>query len=581
MHFPDYDGETRPTIPVRATRELQRIVALPRRPGPLTSAEVGAWSSALAKRPGLSLRPVQAQALYEAHHLNGLFGPIAVGEGKTLITACVPRVMHSARPVLVTLANLVEKTRHEFARYSQDWHIHPGIQIRSYELLGRPGGERTLANLAPDLLIFDEAHRLKNRSAAVVRRVSRYLQENPSTKVVALSGTIAKSGIRDFAHVLVWCLKAGAPIPIPKGEAMEWAEALDDFVGVRRPVGALERLTPNGSSSVADVRRAYQERLTSSWGVVASPPQKLGASLRVAELAHTPGPRAQDAFALLRSEGRAPDGYAFTEAVEMWACARQLALGFCYVFDPRPPDWWLEARYAWAKFVREVLAHSRTYDSEATVRYAVESGAFPGAAPGLLAQWMHARASFKPHQKTMWLDDSALTLAQDWIKKNPGAMVWTEHRAYAEELSRRTGLAYFGREGKDAKGRYIDTIPAESCIASIRANSAGRNLQDRWDRGLVVSPPSNSKDWQQLIGRLHRTGHRSDEVAFDVLIGCAEHEYAIRRSFAGAAMQRDLVGDLHKLLIADYIRASRDDHTLPSMQSQNTNLDDIDGEQDE
>ena len=537
---------------VSATPEFLRVLNLPRKAGAVDVRAVTEWAKA---SPGAhTLFPIQAEALTEVVKERGLFGPIAVGNGKTLITALAPMALDAKRPLLVTRASLVEKTQREFTAYARLWRIHPGIQIRSYESLGRVNGANTLDLIQPDCLLFDECHRLKNGKAAVTRRVARYLKERPETVVVALSGTIATRGIRDFAHVLVWCLDSRAPVPIPRGEAEEWSDALDDYVtpGARREVGALAYLASPPATTLDETRAAFFQRMATSPGVVASTPGSLGCSLEIHEHRLDHGPEVQAAFNRLRTLGEALDGWAFAEAVEIWAHARQLALGFGYYADPRPSDQWLDARRLWAGHVRKILEHSRTLDTEKQVRDAVIKGTLPGLEAW--QGWAKAFAEFRLKQKVRWLSDKALVYCADWAHTHKG-IVWTEHRAFAEALSKLAEIPYYGQQGEDTNGLSIENAVAGPCVASIGANSTGRNLQDRWSKCLVASPPTNGQAWQQMLARVHRHGQPKDEVTFDVLISCAEHVYAMKRAREGAHMQSTLIGDPHKLLIADYTPA--------------------------
>lgn len=67
----------------------------------------------------------------------GLFGPIPVGEGKTLISLLAPYLLQAQRPVLLLPAMLVEKTHRERAELSKHWHIPLNIRLISIESLGR------------------------------------------------------------------------------------------------------------------------------------------------------------------------------------------------------------------------------------------------------------------------------------------------------------------------------------------------------------------------------------------------------------------------------------------------------------
>jgi hypothetical protein len=58
-----------------------------------------------------------------------------------------------------------------------------------------------------------------------------------------MSGTVMKSGVRDFAHILRWALKNRAPIPETEDEVSTWADALDEKVNPlsrRRPAALMD-----------------------------------------------------------------------------------------------------------------------------------------------------------------------------------------------------------------------------------------------------------------------------------------------------------------------------------------------------
>jgi len=137
-----------------ATAEFRRIAALPRR----TERDWAALAlelTAVLKTPGgtWTLKPIQAQALIELAETGGLFGPIPVGYGKTLISLLAPYVLDSVRPILILPAALVEKTRYEKEKLREHWRIPGNIRIISYEELGRVKAERLLQGQTPDLIV--------------------------------------------------------------------------------------------------------------------------------------------------------------------------------------------------------------------------------------------------------------------------------------------------------------------------------------------------------------------------------------------------------------------------------------------
>lgn len=542
--------------PIQASAEFHRIDRLPRRTAEISPDEVAELSALLRVTGGtMSLRPIQAQALTELFERKGLFGPIRVGGGKTLLSLLAPRVLDAKRPVLLLPAGLIEKTHRAMRELAAHWQIPRNLRILSYEGLGRIKGADTLSLWRPDMLIADEAHRLKNKRAGVTRRVVRYMHEHPDTHFVAISGTMMRHSIREFAHLLRWTHKPeGAPVPATEGEVDEWACALDAKVNPmnRRDPGPLLSWAPDdGSDELTRARRGFHRRLADTPAVVSTAGEQVACSLYVTGLPYTVEPVTQENFRTLRETWETPDGWAFSEAVQLWAKARELALGFHYVWDPRPPEAWLEARRNWAAFVRDTLSRSRTLDTELQVARACAEGALDDVA---YRAWRDIRDTFRINPKAVWHDASALAACEAWARQGPG-IIWCEHTYFAEELSRRTGLPYYGANGEDRQGRPIPELGAPGSgkgviIASVAANSTGRNLQ-AWHRNLITSCPSGAPTWEQLLGRTHRDGQEADEVTADVLIGCSEHLDAWTTALDGARNARDTLGDSQKILDAD------------------------------
>lgn len=551
---------------VADTAELRRIRDLPRRTWTEeTLASLAREMTSVLKTPDgtMELRPVQALALHDIGTCGGLFAPIRVGGGKTLVSLLTPYVLEAQRPMLLMPASLIGKTQRELQTLSKHWRIPRNIRMHSYEMLGRVQAADTLEFYRPDLLILDEAHRAKNKRAGVTRRLVRYVRQHPEVRVVVMSGTMIKDSLKDFAHLLRWSLKHGAPVPASDGEVEEWADALDEKISNpwrRADPGALMTLAApgdGGDDELSTARRAFRRRLVETPGVVSTAGESVNCSLYVRALPYAVNDVTERNFHILRSKWETPDGWALSEAVAVWRHARELALGMHYVWDPRPPQEWLMARRAWAQFVRETLSRSRTLDTELQVARAVQKGALE--APEFDV-WMRMRPGFTPNPKALWHDDSALELCQDWMNKHPDGIVWVEHRFFAHELSRRTGAPYFGPKGLGPRGQFIEDAQGP-IIASVAANATGRNLQHKWRTNLVTSCPSTALLHEQLIGRTHRDGQRGDDVTVDIMFGCWEHWNGFETARAAAKMSNDMLGDgaplvLHsgnapKLLIAD------------------------------
>lgn len=499
----------------------------------------------------MRLKPIQAIALHEIIQCGGLLGPIQVGGGKTLICLLAFTALASRRNLLIMPAALIEKTRLEQAELLRHWDISLSINMISYEALGREAMARELERLSTMgllVIVADESHKLKNGRAGVTRRVMRHLANHPGTRFIAVSGTLCKGALEDFAEISARALGEGSPLPLDRATVTEWGDCVNEGIQPlrRRPPGALSFLA-DGAKDLEGVRRGLGSRIAQTRGVVASGMEQVDCSLYVTALRYEVSPVAREHFATLRNLWETPDGWAFSEALTARRHARELALGMHGIWDPRPPDEWLDARRAWAKFVRATLTRREDVDTEKTVRKAVLAGRIsdPGST---LATWQAVEDTFTIRPKPIWHDTVALDLCAEWLEREKG-VVWTAHTFFAVRLSEMTGRPYYGEGAVSAQGKHVRDAKGP-IIASIGSCGTGQNLQ-QYNKGLVTAPMAGSSMWEQLLGRFHRTGQTADEVTFQVLWGCLEHAQAAHRARNGARMVQDTMGAAQKLCFAD------------------------------
>ena len=526
-------------IEVPATNELQRILELPRRdwehdPEILEFTRIATQYLCLPSG-AQQLRPIQAKALQDLHDMGGLYGPIPVGEGKTLVSFLAPVVVDAERPLLVVPAKLRDKTIRDFAGLAQHWKQHPGLQIVSYEKISRANGTALLKRLQPDLLIFDESHRLKNRDAAVTRKIQYYMQAFPHTRVLAMTGTSTKRSLLDFSHVMHWALPNCFPLPRTKEELEVWANVVDEIkiFENREPAdpGALMALCNDKERMRGrdGVRSAVRRRMQETPGVVGCESQSVDASLNIElGLEDSYGQQVRQLAAHLR-EGYLPNGDVyFVEGNERqalstkWRIMRTLTSGFWYDWDPRPPAPWLEIRAQWRKTVRRILEERVPgLESEALIAKAAASGKINQAVQDLYTFWRSQRDLHKWRTVPVWVDDAIIHRVAEWVKDHQG-LIWVSEVALGERLERELGLPYFHEMGRDRLGRDVESWESKngSVIVSVQANGEGRNLQKQWCDNLVISPPPTGTVWEQLLGRTHRLGQEAEEVWVEVVIGC-------------------------------------------------------------
>ena len=560
---------------VRNTPEVTRISLEPRRVwSPEAGEQLAIDMTRELKTPKgtMALRPVQAIALYEVMETGGLFAPIRVGGGKSLISMLIPTVLE-ANPVLLLLpANLIEKTRYDYNVLREHWRLPTNLQFMSYEILGLVQSVDKLTYISPKLIVADECQAIRNPRAGRTKRIRRYMHDHPETMFCAMSGTIMKSSITDFAPLLRWSLKQHAPIPRTVEETNEWAEALDEKVNpiARRKPGAIFDLAPKVSATQADragqvvlpapiwplpggdpitaARQVFQSRLLETKGVVASSrTDGVTCSIVIRPFEYKLAKITEDHVNFLRKTWITPDGWPFKEALEFARYIRQLSLGFHSVWDPRPPLEWTAARKAWGQFVRETLGHSHTIDTELHLANKIDAGEVSDG--GVLRAWRAVRDSYKPNPKPVWHDDSALRACAEWMEREKG-IVWTKHVFFAQRLAQMTGADYYGADAVNQRGESIVYVKAgKAIIASADACGAGQNLQ-MFSSNLMTSWPSGALQCEQTLGRTHRDGQEADEVFVDVVMACMEHHEAYFRAMDGAKAAADLLGHDQKLLLA-------------------------------
>ncbi len=539
---------------VQHTPELVRVMSIPRRkPEDFPTWVVERMTSILKTPHGtMTLKHVQAMALLEIGMYGGLFGPIRVGAGKTLISLLASTVMRAWRPLLLIPASLAQKTQDDIRFYSKHFKIPRFIRIESYSLLGKAQHSNLLNQYRPDLIIADECHKLRNKRTAVTRRMIRFMRYNPGTRFVAMSGTVTKRSLQDFEHILKWSHKDFAPVPFPVGEVLEWAAALDEKIapGRRTAPGALLQLCgPEdlGNDALTNARSGFKRRLIQTPGIVATQEKKLDIELSINSVSCDLNSDIDRAFSTLRDDWLTPDGWHLWDAFEIARHARTLALGFYYRWNPRPPEDWYEARKAWAKACREIIGNSKNLDSMQQVVLSIKRGETSCTE---LDPWQEIEPSFTPNTEAVWIDDSVVRFAADWAKQSIG-VVWTTHTAFATALTNLSRMPYFASEGLCTRTKL--PISSEdgtrSIISSLNSNRQGQNLQ-QFNRGLVVCPPSNGEWWQQLLGRHHRPG-QTKPVTFDLLQVCLEHVTALNQAIKDSHFAQQITGDAFKLCHAE------------------------------
>ena len=483
-------------------------------------------------RPGrMELRPVQRRALQAIERTGGMLGSIGVGHGKTLIAALAPMAarVHVGRPVTALLlvpASMVAPTLRERDAYRSDgWNVQE-CEIASYARLSQRDGRDWLYELDPDLVILDEAHRVRDYSAARTRRLDRYVDET-GPLVVAMSGTLTTRRVADYAHLAKWSLGGKSPLPLTHSGVAHTDAVIQSATAREGAATTGDWYWFRGAYGDGPPREALQAALEASGGTVLTSDAGCTASLVIEEL------EAWDTWSpeleTLETLWELPDGTMLDSPMHVARHRAHLELGFWYRWRWETWGWddveaYMAARAQWGKRVRDWCT-SRTAMTEGTETPALLRDAIERDPDHPLRAAWHAWAPYAdrelPEVEAVWVHRRAL----EWIKRQEVESVWVQSRATQDALP-------------DAY--------------SVKVHGTGHNLQ-HLASALVVEPPSNGAAWEQLLGRLHRSGQQADVVRFAVPATdvCTER---LSKAAADAKYIEETTGSRQRLNFATRVR---------------------------
>ncbi len=381
-----------------AWAEIQRITSLPRVTPTFDPACVDYDAIATEElnrmyvkvehfNKGFRLTPGQAEGISAYEIYGSVFGKLPVGDGKTalslMIASAAFRKGFERMLLLVPPEVFGQLTQTDIAwarsRVEINFPIHvlggksleyrrslcrskyKGLYIMPYSLLSTKDTSENLQGIAPQLIIADEAHRLANHSAARTRRFISLLKHlsdkgNPA-ELVILSGTITNKSIKDYYHLIKWCLKERCPLPLSDSMANDWALLVDaqatsaDGAGLS-PLGAAPIVPivkwaqghypdePGGwPANVFGFRKAFKYRLSTAPGVVSSSGSGVDTSLIIQNMdipdpegkgstPHKDWPELKRLIDQVEEAWLTPNGDEIDYAIHKWKWLNELSLGF-------------------------------------------------------------------------------------------------------------------------------------------------------------------------------------------------------------------------------------------------------------
>jgi hypothetical protein len=555
-------AEARRRAGVVESVEFSRIKALPRRV--LDLSHYPDLTDKYKKPEGtMRLWSIQSAALHDAEIADGLLAPVGVGWGKSLISLLLPIAMHSKKAVLLVAPQLKRKClEDDIPSLYRHWQIPTAsLRVISYSELSNAKCAQLLDEINPDLVIADECHNLRHKSAARTKRFLRFMKNHPNCRFAGLSGTITRRSILDYQHLMELALRKNSPVPDHYGVLLEWSEALDVSEDPASP-GALlgfctveEIQAVNGKTVIEAqpfVRSGFRRRLVETEGVVSTEEGAIGTSLVISGLRPLLPAEVKIAIDDLRKKWEI-DGDELIDAMSVARIARELAAGFFYrwVWPGGVKDLeWLGARSAWNKELRSILQlNRRGLDSPLEVVNAIRGGHLRS---DTWEAWAAVKGRPEPPREAVWLSDYLIDEAIRWgretcSKTEPG-IIWYMWDAFGQRVALKGGFPWYGPGMKNDPGlARPDQEPVIVC--SLQAHGTGKNLQ-RYCRNIMSTPPTGGVEWEQTMARTHRPGQEADEVTVDVFLHTQEMQKAWDQATRDANYIQETQGQKQKLLYA-------------------------------
>lgn len=550
------------------------------------------------------LLPIQAWALYEIGIVKGLVGAIPVGAGKTLLSVMSALALNEPLALLLVPPNLIDQLIIDYQLISQHFKVPsiivhragnktwqrllqgvPLLHVLPYSLLQGKNNSDWIDKLAPNAIIADEVDGLADLGSARTKRIIRYFTGNDKmtpeqraarsrTKFCCWTGSLTDKSITEYAHLAAFALKENSPLPLDQNTVMEWAGALD--ANPTRPPGALTLLCNPGEKP----RQAFGRRVRETMGFIVTGTSEVRKPGSVELVEHQIKERQvpeipdiiQQALDKVRDFKR-PDTLAgnkydeeLVEALDQARYAQQVATGMFYKFIfPRGEsedliDEWFAARKEWNKEQRYKLfqndefldspglledAAKRAWKSDAVVMTDKHGNPYPEWKAESWMRWRGVKDKVQPKTKAVRLHDFLVRDAIEWALESPG-IVWYQMIEFAQWMHELSGLPiHDGGRLADQKLR-LET-GKRSILASIKSNHRGRNgLQYLFNRQLITQIFASARVGEQLLGRVHRQGQKSN-VLTEVYLHTPEIEKSFRQALERAKYNEETLNQRQKL----------------------------------
>lgn len=572
--------------------------------------------------------PEQAEAIRVFEAIGGGLFPIRVGRGKTGVSISCAEIAHRSMGVRRSLLMMPPSVCPQFEVAVRFWrdripmsaasfrYLHrlsrddrarlvksqaPACFVMPYSLLSQPDAMELIAAIAPQLVIADEAHLLKNYRAARTKRLMHFLEEElkPEPIFVAMDGTFTKKSMMEYHHLATLALKDRSPLPRTPSMAYFWdqltqssaTEAPPQLNHVMRPLveWAAERHPTEvwPADQVETYRRAYRHRFTTAPGVVASGEDQIDCSLTIRNnTASAPNAELAGLIQKVLATFTTPNGDEIDHAIHVHKWTTELSAGFWNKLAWPTVEWVMKFKRVNEAEAKDLIARSKDHH-KVLQEYHRELRKFLKDSPAgmdtplmvanqirlrggegidaAVVQLYHASKAMEfegmlERQKTpVRVDDFKIKRCLEWALSRGRGLVWVWHKEmgrWIAEVMRDAGLPVVEAPGGENEVFLQPETYEKVCVASIGAHYQGKNMQGEVGRGFneqfVLQWPRDASIAEQMMGRTHRTGQKEDEVVVETIRTTEADHLDFAACLNDAVYVQQSLGTSQKLLFADH-----------------------------
>lgn len=634
-----------------ALDEVRRICGLDIQ-RPLTEDELEAFRREHTKSPealakvddvNWKWKAEQAEAVLAYIQCDGAYLPLAVGVGKTIVLQRIADIAYKAGkrkivhilpgglidqfmsydikyakdripydvPVLDPLTgDMGPKKRTELARSNAK-----GTYLLPFSILSREASADILELIQPDVILVDESFLLANFTSAIVKRVERYVSTH-DVQFVGAAGSITKTSIVQFAHLVKWALKRKSPLPLLKEVLAAWAGAVDtgampEVSGttlIRPLMGWAHRAFPTVQfhDDVSGFRKAVRLRMVTSPGIVStSGTRDIQTSITYVN-SPVPNPESYPGWCELEAlvervivDGIAPTGDPCPDKMIKFRWLNELSAGiYNDLWWPRPEELaqrrgvsvneaaerihegqeHLIAKRAFDKWLGTWLeqnpnargSNGRPVDSELLVTKELSAHGidFLPAAGGSTAElyylWQGKKAKERPFMAerdrgVVRVCDYKLRHAARWAASLPageGSIIWATSRGVVKWLAE-----ILAEELGPDRSLYCP----RGMQSELRLESNGhlhkacslhayyKGLNLQFHKNMLyVQFPRDAMKAEQSVGRIHRTGQKALHLDINMMLTTQHDRDLFSACLVDALYQHQIGGGDQKLIYGSY-----------------------------